>query len=221
MSTTLSASAVAEVLARLEALGKAKDAPAKRKVTDAEASRGSRIYGSERARLYGEAPLSIAPEVGALLYALVLASGARTVVEFGASYGYSTIHLAAALRDLGYGHLITTELVAEKAQAATENLARAGLADLVELRVGDALETLLDVGPGIELLFLDGWNDLYLPVLELLQPRLIAGALVVADLSRDDPHLARYRARVCDPDARYVSIELPLDEGVVISRLAR
>ncbi|MBV9466981.1 MAG: class I SAM-dependent methyltransferase [Solirubrobacterales bacterium] len=171
-------------------------------------------------RLYGDAPLSIAPEVGALLYAVVLASGALTMVEFGASYGYSTIHLAAARRDLGSGHLITTELVPERAQVAAENLTRAGLADLVELRVDDALETLCDLGAGVELLFLDGWNDLYLPVLELLQPSLATGALVVADLSRDDPHLARYRARVCGPDARYVSIELPLDEGVVISRLA-
>src|SRR5262249_34083899 len=65
--------------------------------------------------------------------------------------------------------------------------------------------------------FLDGWNDLYLTVLEMLEPHLRPGALVAADMSRDDPHHARYRAHMGDPAHGYLTTELPLDDGVVLS----
>ena len=140
------------------------------------------MYGRDRGAIYGLAPLSITPEVGELLYVLAMAARARTIVEFGASLGFSTIHLAAAARDLGGARVITTEMEPEKARLARQNLADAGLDDLVDLREGDALSTLADVDEG-DLLFLDGWNNLYLPVLDLLDPALSTGALVVADLS--------------------------------------
>src|SRR5579884_2254679 len=98
----------------------------------------------------------------------------RTIVEFGASLGFSTIHLAAAARDLGDARVITTEIEPDKARAARDNLREAGLDDLVELREGDALSTLADVGE-VDLLFLEGWNNLYLSVLDLLEPRLAHG----------------------------------------------
>lgn len=107
-----------------------------------------------------------------------------------------------------------------KAHAATANLARAGLADLVEVRVGDALQTLARLGEPVDLLVLDGWNELYLPVLELLTPHLAAGALVLADLSADDPDLASYLARVRDPDGDWTSLTVPFDAGVEISTRA-
>jgi predicted O-methyltransferase YrrM len=139
-----------------------------------------------------------------------------TIVEFGTSLAFSTIHLAAAVRDLGAGRVITTEMEPDKARIARENLAAAGLDDLVEVRLGDALTTLRDIG-GVDLLFLDGWNNLYLPVLELLEPRLSAGALVIADLSEDDPEQVPYCERMHDPGSSYVSVDIPLDAGVVVS----
>src|SRR5262249_40621573 len=151
------------------------------------------------------------------LYVLVLTRRPRTVVEFGASLGVSTIYLAAAVRDAGEGRVVTTEFQPEKARLASANLAEAGLGDLVELRVGDALETLHDLDGPIDLLFLDGWNDLSLPILELLEARLRPGAVVAADMSKDDPHHARYREYVRDPAHGYFTIELPLDDGVVLS----
>jgi predicted O-methyltransferase YrrM len=147
---------------------------------------------------------------------LALARRASTIVEFGASLGFSTIHLAAAVRDLGHGRVFSTEIEPEKAQLAHENLAAAGLADVVDVRVGDALETLRDVRD-IDLLFLDGWNNLYLAVLDLLEPALAPGALVIADLSEGDPEQLPYCERMHDPKSGYLTVEVPLDAGVVVS----
>jgi predicted O-methyltransferase YrrM len=112
--------------------------------------------------------------------------------------------------------VITTEMDQEKARAARRNLAVAGLDDVVELREGDALDTLRDV-EAVDLLFLDGWNNLYLSVLDLLEPRLSPGALVIADLSEDDPEQIAYCERMRDPDSGYVTVDVPLDAGVVVS----
>jgi predicted O-methyltransferase YrrM len=209
---------VAGVLARLHEESARADPPAVARVRAREAELGTKVYGRERAELYGGAPLAIKREVGDLLYAFALARRPRLSVEFGASIGISTIYLAAALRDLGgTGRLIATELDREKAARAECHLAQAGLADLVEVRTGDALETLRDLPGLVELLFLDGWNDLYLAVLELLEPRMVPDALVLADLSPDDPNLARYGAHMRAPDSGYATITVPLDAGVVVS----
>jgi predicted O-methyltransferase YrrM len=177
---------------------------------------GRRVWGDERGEAYGGAPLSITSEVGELLAVLVVARRPRTVVEFGASHGYSTIHLAAAARDIGACRVITTEIEPSKVAAARRNIAAAGLDDLVEIRVGDALTTLRDIR-GVDLLFLDGWNNLYEPVVDLLQPQLSPGALVIADLSSDDPDQVTYVEHMHAPDSGYVTVDIPLDAGVVVS----
>jgi predicted O-methyltransferase YrrM len=78
--------------------------------------------------------LAIAPEFGKMLYMQAVARRAKTIVEFGTSFGVSTIYLAAALRDNGGGKLITTEFEAGKVARAKQNLTEAGLVDLVEFR---------------------------------------------------------------------------------------
>ena len=83
-------------------------------------------------------PLPVSRETGALLYILARSSGARTIVEFGTSFGISTLHLAAALRDNRGGHLITSEFEPSKAARARDNLKAGGVIDLVEIRGGDA-----------------------------------------------------------------------------------
>ena len=126
--------------------------------------------------------LPVSRETGRLLYMLARASRAQSIVEFGTSFGLSTIHLAAALRDTGGGRVITTEFEPSKVARARENLTAAGLADLVEFREGDALETLASGLPEtIDLLLLDGAKSLYLDILVLVESRLRTGALIVAD----------------------------------------
>ena len=135
----------------------------------------------EQADAYGELYIPVSPEGGRLLYTLIRASRPATVVEFGTSFGISTIHLAAAVRDNGTGRVVSTELNAAKVARARANLAEAGLADLVTILAGDARQTLADLPGPVGFVLLDGWKNLYLPVLRLLEPRLAAGALVLAD----------------------------------------
>jgi predicted O-methyltransferase YrrM len=149
--------------------------------------------------LYGrlkDAALPVSPATGTLLYMLARTGRARTIVEFGTSFGISTLHLAAALRDNGGGLLVTTEFEAAKVERARANLAAAGLLDLVEIRAGDALQTLAgDLPDDIDLVLLDGAKALYPDVLALLEPHLRPGAAIVADNADHSPdYLARMRA---------------------------
>jgi predicted O-methyltransferase YrrM len=217
MPRTLNDPAVRDVLDRLCALSAVEDPAAHQRVRERESQVGARVYGDERVALQHGAPLAIAPEVGELLYALTLARRPRIAVEFGASLGFSTVYIAAALRDLGAGSLVTTELSAVKGRALTANLVDAGLSDLVEVRRGDATQTLLALADPVDLLFMDGANDLYVDVLRLVEPLLSDGAIVIADMSKDDPHHRSYREYVCDPRHGFATVEIPLDAGVVIS----
>ncbi len=149
--------------------------------------------------MYGqmkEFHLAVSPETATLLYMLARAAKARSIVEFGTSFGISTLHLAAALRDNGGGRVISTEFEPSKVAKARANFIAAGLSDLVEVREGDALETLASGLPEqIDLVLLDGAKSLYLPVLALLEKRLRAGALVVADnADRCPEYLSQVRA---------------------------
>jgi predicted O-methyltransferase YrrM len=163
-------------------------------------------------RKYTNNFLNVSSEFGRFLYMCSRARRAKRIVEFGTSFGISTIHLACALRDSGGGRLIGTELEAAKAQRAHQNLTDAGLADLVEIRVGDALETLKnDIDGEVDLLLLDGAFSLYLPVLKLLEPHLRDGALVTGDNAMEQS--PGYLSYVRNPQNGYLSIALPFQAG--------
>lgn len=170
----------------------------------------------ERADLMAGAYLPISARGGDLLYALVRASRPERVVEFGTSFGISTLYLTAAVADNGTGHVVTTELSTAKVTAARAHLTEAGLGDAVTVLAGDALTTLADVPGPIGLLLLDGWKDLCLPVLRLLEARLAPGALVIAD-DVSFPGMAPYLRYVRDPASGYVSVEFPVADGMEIS----
>lgn len=149
--------------------------------------------------LYGrlkDCPLPVSRETGTLLYLLARSCGARAIVEFGTSFGISTLYLAAALRDNGGGRLITTEFEPSKVARAQEHLAAGGLLDLVEIREGDALQTLsVDLPASIDLVLLDGAKALYPEILGLVERHLRPGTLIVADdADRSPDYLARVRS---------------------------
>lgn len=158
-------------------------------------------------------PLAVSRETGVLLYMLARSAKARTIVEFGTSFGISTLHLAAALRDNGGGRLITSEFEPSKVARARDNLTAGGLIDLVEIREGDALKTLaVDLPETIDLVLLDGAKALYPEILSLVESRLRPGALIVADNADFAPD---YLARVRSPAAGYLST--PFAEDVELS----
>src|SRR5713226_2123377 len=121
---------------------------------------------------FKHAPMAISPDEGEFLYQITRAKKASLVVEFGTSFGASAIYLASALRDQGSGRFIGTEIEAEKVAIARRNLSAAGLDSGAEIRAGDAMETLGSIDEPIDILFLDGWKNLYVPILELLLPRM-------------------------------------------------
>jgi predicted O-methyltransferase YrrM len=160
--------------------------------------------------------LAVSRETALLLYVLGRSMKARSVVEFGTSFGISTLYLAAALKDNGGGRVIGSEFEPSKVKRARANMAAAGLAELVEIREGDALETLArDLPDSIDLVLLDGAKTLYAQVLLLLEPRLRTGALIVADNADMCPE---YLAVVRDRGAGYVSV--PVAEDVELTMRA-
>ena len=174
--------------------------------------------GAERAALLDDAFIPVSPDAGRWLYVLARGTAPGTILEFGTSFGISTIYLAAAARDRGTGRVVTTELNERKAKRARGYIEAAGLADLVELRIGDALETVADIRDGVSLAFLDGWKDLYLPFLKRIEPKLAQGALVIADdLDLFPEALRSYLAYVRDPDSGYVSVTLPVGDAMELS----
>jgi predicted O-methyltransferase YrrM len=219
MPSTLTDHQVDAVLSRLFAQADHDDQVASSLAPErAVPSRAARLHmGSrERADLLQDIYMPVSREAGRLLYALVRACRPETVVEFGTSFGISTIHLAAAVTDNGTGRVVTTELSGRKAKAARENLEFAGVAAVVTVLEGDALETLAGSTGPVGLVLLDGWKELYLPVLQLLLPRLTAGALVVADDSSFES-TADYLAYVRNPGNGFVSVEFPIEDGLELS----
>ncbi|EAQ81520.1 O-methyltransferase [Blastopirellula marina] len=176
-----------------------------KKVLDDEAKDYKAVY-----RGYAGNYLNVSPEFGKFLYMSARTCNAQRIVEFGSSFGISTIHLACALRDNGGGQIIGTELEATKAAAARENLNAAGLADLVDIRIGNALETLKSGIDGeIDLVHLDGAFNLYLPVLKLLEPHLKTGALVIGENAVEPGYLDYVR----NPQNGYLSVTMPFEAG--------
>ncbi|MEM6967646.1 MAG: class I SAM-dependent methyltransferase [Bacteroidota bacterium] len=127
-----------------------------------------------------DAYIAINRDQGEYIYNLLLQKKAKHIVEFGTSFGISTLYLGAAAKETG-GKVITTELLPEKCQVAQQNFVEAGLDNWIEIREGDALKTLQNVAPAIDFVLMDGWNDLYLPLIKILEPKFRKGTLIYTD----------------------------------------
>ncbi len=216
LASTLSIGAVQNLLERLHRLADDRDEAIGQQVRCDPAWRTA--SSGEKATMLRDALLPVSPEAGRFLYLLARSASARRIVEFGTSFGVSTIYFAAALRDNGGGRVIGSELEAGKVAKATAHLAEAALLDLVDLRAGDALLTLQDPGGDVDLLFLDGWKELYLDIFHLLAPRLRPGAIVLADdVALFPDQLASYLNYVRDPANGFVSVMVPLGDGIEYS----
>jgi predicted O-methyltransferase YrrM len=209
-TNTLNSPQIIHLLDRLFAEADARE-PALQAVAQSDAARllTSRTGYREYYGLMKEIPLPVSRETGDLLYMLTRSTGARNVLEFGTSFGISTIYLAAALRDNGGGRVITTEFESSKAARARENLTEAGLIDLVEIRESDALETLAhDLPETLDIVLLDGAKALYADILQRVEGCLRPGSLVFADDTRFCPDFVR---RMRSDPTRYLSVPLAGD----------
>jgi len=206
---------MAALIERLYTQADAVTSPVLNNVTPEERDRLMRSK-TDYLELYGmlkDLWLPVSRDTGTLLYMLARSSKARAIVEFGTSFGLSTLHLAAALRDNGGGALISSEFEPSKIALARQHLEQGGVSDLVEIRQGDALVTLATGLPdSVDLLLLDGAKALYGDVLNLVESRLKPGALIIADNTNYCPD---YLARVSSPANGYLSV--PIGDDVELS----
>jgi caffeoyl-CoA O-methyltransferase len=162
----------------------------------------------------------VEPTTGRFLFSLVAPQTDCEVLELGGSRGYSTIWLAAGVRNLG-GRVLSLEHDPAKVDAWRRNVEEAGLGDWAELVAGDAFEQLPSIDDVFDVVFLDAEKDDYEALFGLAREKLEPGGLVVADnvISHPDP-LARYSAaRQADPTL--LSVTVPLDRGLELSVVLR
>jgi predicted O-methyltransferase YrrM len=225
MGTTLCDARAEAVLARLDEQGKGQLAEMRR-FYDAKRQSAERTTNPDSASdmaFVRDKLVALDPEKCDLCYMLCRSIKARRVVEFGTSFGVSTIYLAAAVRDTvrdlgGEGIVIGTEIEPAKAAVATANLAEAGLGAFLDLRVGDARETLKDAGGPVDFLLLDSWIPLVRPVMEVVAPQLRPGAIVICDnVEKYEREYSDYTSLVRDPENGFRSVLLSHQGGLEIS----
>jgi predicted O-methyltransferase YrrM len=163
--------------------------------------------------------LPVGAEVGAFLHALITARRPARILELGTSYGYSTLFLADAAKAAG-AVVITMELADYKQAFAREMLTKAGLADVVDFRCGDAVEMIrADPGP-FDFILLDIWKELYLPCFEAFYGKLSEEAIIASD-NMITPEMARPDVRVYREAVRakadLQTVLLPIGSGVELS----
>ena len=158
----------------------------------------------------------VAPTTGRFLFALTACQAGISVLEIGASRGYSSIWLAAGARVLG-GQLTSLEHDPVKCEAWRTNVAGAGLEEWAELVEGDAFEMLQATEDTFDLVFLDAEKDDYEALFAFARRLLEPGGLVVADnvLSHVENLGAYSAARQADPTLS--SVTVPLDRGLELS----
>ena len=190
---------VRAVLARLEA----EDAD--------ERARG--VPREQRAR-------QVARATGQFLFAFVSPQTDCEVLEIGGSRGYSSIWLAAGVRNLG-GRVLSLESDPAKVEAWRANVEEAGVADWADLIEGDAFETLPRIEDVFDVVFLDAEKEQYEQLFAEVRAKLEPGAVVIADnvLSHQETLGAYSRARQADPTLE--SVTLPLDRGLELSVVLR
>jgi len=115
---------------------------------------------------------------GKVLAELVSRYKPTTILEIGTLVGYSAIIMASKLKK---GKLITIEIDPDKAEIAKSNIFKAGLANKIEVVVGDAKEIIPKLNVEIDMLFIDAKKEEYLVYLKLTEAKLKKGAIVVAD----------------------------------------
>jgi predicted O-methyltransferase YrrM len=123
--------------------------------------------------------LAISEEDGRFLRVLAASTRTKRALEIGAASGYSAIWIGMGLRESG-GRLVTIEFDAARAREATENVRRAGLADIVQVVHGDAFAEIPKVPGTFDFVFLDAWKKDYKRFLDMVLPRLDPGGLFLA-----------------------------------------
>lgn len=190
------------------------------------------LNGIEKTALAETIPV-VTPAVGNFLELLVKMMQAKSILEIGTAIGYSTVYLARGVSETG-GRVCTLDINKERLARAKENLRKAGLAHLVELRCENALNSLPGFNGTYDMIFIDAAKGEYLDYLDLLTPLLAPGGLLVADnvlfrgwvapdsvfdrkYNRMVGHMRNFNQRLAQLQEFEVSI-LPFGDGIALAR---
>jgi predicted O-methyltransferase YrrM len=191
-----------------------------RRRMEAEDALRGRLSREEWLRRRDEFLLEVGEAVASLLNILAREAKAKTILEVGTSYGYSSIWLADAARATG-GKVITLDVNGEKQAYARRMVERAGLVKFVEFRCGDALESIDRMTETVDFVLIDLWKDLYIPCFDRVVRKASPDALIVADNMIFPPDnqatAAAYRAHIRNQPG-FDSILLPAGHGIEITR---
>src|SRR5215831_514368 len=191
-----------------------------RRRMEAEDALRSRVSRQEWLQRRDEFLLEVGEAVAVLMHILIREAKAKTILEVGTSYGYSTVWLADAARATG-GRVITLDVNGQKQAYARSMLERAGLLDFVVFRCGDALESIDQMKEAVDFVLIDLWKDLYIPCFDRVIRKASPGALIVADNMIFPPDnqsmAAAYRAHVRS-QSDFDSVLLPAGHGIEVSR---
>jgi predicted O-methyltransferase YrrM len=163
---------------------------------------------------------AVAQTTGRFLFSLVAPQTDCEVLEIGGSRGYSTIWLAAGVRNLG-GRVLSLEADPKKIDAWRRNIADAGLEDSAELVAGDAHETLPTIEDVFDVVFIDAEKEDYESYFALARDKVEPGALFVADNVLSHPEVLGGYSTARQADATLESVTVPLDRGLELSVVLR
>jgi len=154
---------------------------------------------------------------GKFLAFLAIGTPGGTMVEIGTSAGYSTLFLAMACRETGR-KIITYEILEDKAELARETFRVAGVADIVELVVGDARDY-LGRNEDISFCFLDAEKEIYRDCYDLVIGNMVSGGLLAADNVTSHREILEPFIEYAESDDRVDSLIVPIGKGILLCRM--
>ena len=171
------------------------------------------VLGEVDKRCREEGIPMLGPEKAEFLSALVDKAQPSLIVECGTAIGYSGLWMLEKLKAAGKGRLITVEIEPDRARDARAHFDRAGFSDLVDSRIGNAIDVLQTISDPVDFLLLDNNFSNYFSCFRAIEPRLVDRATVIADnvgIGADSmaDYLEHVRSRY-DCQTRWFDTELP------------
>ncbi len=158
--------------------------------------------------------LAVSAKTGRFLHNMVLSHKPARILELGSSCGVSTLYLAEALRTLGSGMVVATESDAVKCAHLQANVKAAGVDTYVDLREGDAFQTVSELEGTFDMVFIDVWANPYLDLFKQTERLLRPGSVVLADNMYTAEDAVRPYKHYLDDDPRFSTTTLDFESGL-------
>jgi predicted O-methyltransferase YrrM len=196
--------------------GKAK-APAAKKVVRADGLSAEVVALLAEIKRKDTGQLAVSEEDGRFLRLMIATRGAKRALEIGGASGYSAIWMGDALRSTG-GKLVTIEYEAVRVKELSDNIRRAGLADVVQVISGDAFTEIPKLTGTFDFVFLDAWKKDYKRFFELVTPRLDTRGLFLAhNVVNKRNEMEDFLDAVQTHPSYWTTIVSPSEEGMSVS----